>query len=202
MAVATTTRLVAVNTILAAAGEAPVTGYAQSDGMDAYLANATLEEVSNQIQAVGWYFNTLKGPITLAKNGSNKIPVADTILRLEFYTYGDLTGYAIRNGYLWDLVEDTDVFDNDITAKSLVELLEWTDLPEAARQAITKKAARIFVDRHVSDPNLARMARQDEAEAMALLQREDIASSNARIFGPQYSWLVDRPTALYRKSGY
>lgn len=195
MTIALTAYLDAVNMVLSAAGEMPVAGYTSTYGADAVLADQILSETSRSIQSIGWYFNTRKGPIVLSPSAG--VIATTGMLRIEFYNYDDSQGYAIRNNKLWDLVvNDDDQFTEDLTVKSIVYLLEWADLPEAARQAIAKKAARIFVDRHLSDPNVSRMARQDEAEAMALLQREDIATSNSRVFGPQMSWLVDRPSPL------
>jgi len=187
--------------ILSAAGELPVTAITGtvSDGADSLLAQNILEETSNNIQTIGWYFNTRIGPIDLVPAAS-KITIADTILRIEFYNYNDLTGYTIRDdasvNRLYDLKNQTFTITTTISVKSIIDLVQWIDLPEAARQYIAKKASRIFVDRHVSDPNLARLTRQDEAEAMALLMREQTQTSNPRVFGPDMAWIVDRGKPL------
>lgn len=197
MTQATTTYLAAINSMLSAAGEMPVGGYTATYGADAVLANQILLETSNSIQAVGWFFNTRKGPITLTPNGSSQIVIPDPVIRIEFYNYDDSSAYAIRNGFLFNLKTNVNNdFTTTVIVKTITELLDWTDLPESARQYIMKKAARIFVDRHVSDPQLARLARQDELEAMMLLNREDVASQNARIFGPDHAWIVDMAKPL------
>lgn len=198
MAVATTTRLAAVNMILSAAGSAPVTGYSSSDGLDAVLANQILEETSNEVQTLGWWFNTRQGPIELTPDGSDNIVLTGPppALRVEAYTGNGAEAYTIRDGKLYDLLLGQNTFDAPVSLKEIVYLLEWTDLPEAARLYIARKAARRFIDHHVSDPALARLARQDEAEAMALLGRDEILSSNSRAFGPENTRIIDRNKAL------
>ena len=57
MANATTTELEAVNIMLSSIGEAPVNSLS-SGLVDAELAQTTLHNVSREVQAAGWSFNT------------------------------------------------------------------------------------------------------------------------------------------------
>lgn len=195
MAIGKTTQLQAVNYMLSAGGETPIPDLVTQLGANATLAIQILAEVSNSVQAVGWWFNTRIKKFTPA---AGTITIADAIIRVDGDDYwGGTLQPSIRNGKLFNMLTglDNDWGTNDVELR-IVELLEWDYLPEAARMYIAKKAARIFVDRCVSDPNLVRLARQDEAEAMALLQREDIATSNPRVFGKYRNHIVDAPRAL------
>ena len=53
-----TSELEAVNTILSAIGEAPVNSLTGSLPIDATQAQNLLKEISREIQAAGWHFNS------------------------------------------------------------------------------------------------------------------------------------------------
>ena len=58
MAVAATTELEAVNIMLAAIGEAPVSKLTGTLPVDVKIAQSTLVEINKAVQAEGWSFNT------------------------------------------------------------------------------------------------------------------------------------------------
>ena len=57
MAMTTTTKLMAVNTILSTVGEAPVNNLTAVTA-DVRIAESVLDEVSREVQSAGWHFNT------------------------------------------------------------------------------------------------------------------------------------------------
>lgn len=190
-------RLEAVNAMLSAAGEAPVASLTTQAGVDSTMADQILTETERAVQAIGWYFNTRERTFPPDTTGFIQLP--GNVIRIDTNDYG-LKHLTIRSGKLFDMKNGTDVFDADVTA-DFVELLDWEDLPETARQYIIKKAARIFVDRFVADPSMARLARQDEAETLSTLQREEMQTGNYRIFGPDFVSVIDRGKPLDWISG-
>ena len=66
MALATTTKLEAINSMLTAIGESPVNTITQATTTDVSIALSTLENVSREIQSQGWFFNT---DLKLIKSG-------------------------------------------------------------------------------------------------------------------------------------
>jgi len=54
----------------------------------------------------------------------------------------------------------------------------FDEIPEPARRYITIKAARIFVDRLVSDDGLRTYTQQDEVRARAILMETDLANGD------------------------
>jgi len=196
MAAIKTTRLKAVNIILSAAGKGPITNIVTGASMDSDTAQGCLDETINVVLSEGWYFNTRKN-VTLSPDVNSEILLQENVIRLEFpYIFTDGVKYTIRGNKLYNAnTGTTNEFDEAVVA-DIVELLEWDDLPEAARIYIAKSAARLFVDRFISDPNRIRSTAADEAMAYAKLKREDVNTSNSRIFGPEFSRIVDRGKPL------
>ena len=56
---------------------------------------------------------------------------------------------------------------------TIVYFRDFTEIPEPARNYITIKAARIFIDRLIGDNNLRAYNQQDEARARAVLLETD-----------------------------
>lgn len=188
MATSKTSRLEAVNSMLMAAGETPISGLTTQGGVDATIADKTLTETERSVQAIGWHFNTRTA--TFSPDASGFIALPEAVIRIDTDDYGR-SQLTLRSGRIYNAVDDTYVFTSAVTL-SIVEFLDWLDLPESARQYITKKAARVFVDRTVSDAQMTRLVRQDEMEALATLQRDEMNSGNYRIFGPENIGVVDR----------
>ena len=60
MALSGTTQLEAVNTLLHTIGEAPVNSLTGTLPIDATLALNTINEISREVQAAGWHFNSIE----------------------------------------------------------------------------------------------------------------------------------------------
>jgi hypothetical protein len=58
MTLTVTTKLEAVNTMLTSIGESPVNTITASTTTDVSIAIQILDNVSREVQSVGWYFNT------------------------------------------------------------------------------------------------------------------------------------------------
>ena len=57
MAVARTSELEAINTMLGVIGESPINDLSAVNQTDVILAKDILTEVSREVQSQGWYFN-------------------------------------------------------------------------------------------------------------------------------------------------
>jgi len=82
MAQSSTTELEAVNTILSAIGEAPINSLSGTLPIDATQAKNLLTEISREVQAAGWHYNSFYD-YTLSRDTDNKIPLADNIMRVD-----------------------------------------------------------------------------------------------------------------------
>lgn len=188
MSLYASSRLQAVNTILRAVGETPVSSLETESGVDVEMAEATLDQVNREVQNIGWEFNS--GLTTFSPDSSGKIQLPATVLRFSSPGRGVGGGanhpgagtrLVTRSGYLYNRTDETDTFASPVTLE-VVEYVDWSDLPEAARTYITLKAARRYADRTLGDAALSQYTRQDEQEAAFAVRKEETATGNRRIF--------------------
>ena len=177
MAVAATTELESINIMLAAIGEAPVNSLTGTLPVDVKLAQSTLTEVNKEVQSEGWSFNT-EIDVTLTRDGSNNIALSADVLRIDPNIYQHTNIDAIQRGLkLYDRLNNKYDFDEDLIC-TVVYFRTFDEIPEPARRYITIKAARIFVDRLVSDDGLRTYTQQDEIRARAILMETDLSNAD------------------------
>jgi len=175
-----TTELEAVNIMLAAIGEAPVNTLTGTLPVDVKLAQTTLEEVNKEVQTEGWSFNT-EINVELTRDGSNHIALASNVLIVDPNIHDHPDVDAIQIGLkLYDRKEHTYEFDDDLKC-TVVYFRTFNDIPEPAKRYINIKAARIFVDRLVSDEGLRTYTQQDEVRARSILMETDLSNADHNI---------------------
>ena len=134
-------------------------------GTDVAVAKNILDETSMSVQSQGWFFNR-EFEVTQNRDSNNKVPLDANCVQAEAsQPYQYLYQYTIRNGFLYDLKNHTDVFSSDpMIDKVLVQQFEH--LPEYARRYIVVKAARRFAARYIGANELVKLgAGLDENEA-------------------------------------
>ena len=177
MTVAATTELECINIMLAAIGEAPVNSLTGTVPVDVRLAQSTLTEVNKQVQSEGWSFNT-EIDVTLTRDGNNNIPLGTDVLRVDAQTHDHPSIDPIQRGLkLYDRKNNTFVFDENLKC-TVVYFRSFDELPEQARSYMTIKAARIFVDRLISDQSLRTYTQEDEIRARSVLMETDLSNAD------------------------
>tara|TARA_R100000234_G_scaffold30487_1_gene17891 strand:+ start:620 stop:1228 length:609 start_codon:yes stop_codon:yes gene_type:complete len=180
MTVAATTELEAVNIMLAAIGEAPINTLTGTLPVDARLAQSTLTEVNKDVQSEGWSFNT-EIDVTLTRNASEQVTLSTNVLRVDPNIHQHPTIDAIQRGLkLYDRLNNKFEFDEDLIC-TVVYLRTFDEIPEPARRYVIIKAARVFVDRLVSDQGLRSYTEQDESRARAILMETDLANGDHNV---------------------
>ena len=180
MAVAATTELESINIMLAAIGEAPINSLTGTLPVDARLAQQTLTEVNKEIQSEGWSFNT-EIDVTLTRDVSNHVALSTDVLRVDPNIHQHPTIDAIQRSLkLYDRLNNKYEFDEDLIC-TIVYFRDFNEITEPARRYITIKAARIFVDRLVSDDGLRTYTQQDETRARAILMETDLANGDHNV---------------------
>ena len=181
MSVAATTELEAVNIMMAAIGESPINTLTGLLPVDARLAQSTLAEVNKAVQSEGWSFNT-EIDVTFTKDSTTKeIAIATDILRIDPNIHQHPSIDAIQRGLkMYDRLNNTFEFDEDLIC-TVVYFRTFEEIPEPARYYITIKAARIFVDRLVSDQGLRTYTEQDELRARSILMETDLANADHNV---------------------
>jgi hypothetical protein len=175
-----TSELQAVNTLLSIIGEAPVSSITGNTGVDVSIALQILDETNVEVQSRGWHYNT-ETEVTLAKDQNNKIPVASNCVQIDASkNYKTQFNITLRNGFLFDLENKTDVFTNTpVVDQILVQHFEH--IPEYARKLIIIKAGRKFQARMVGSSELAGFTQVDEQEAIVNAERSDAANGDYNI---------------------
>jgi|TARA_R100001460_G_scaffold27334_4_gene55093 hypothetical protein len=177
MAVAETTELECINIMLAAIGEAPINSLVGTLPVDARIAQSTLTEVNKSVQSEGWSFNT-ETDVTLTRDGSNHVNLPADVLRVDANIHQHPTIDPIQRGLkLYDRQNNKFEFEEDLIC-TVVYFRDFSEIPEPARYYMNIKAARIFVDRLVSDQGLRTYTQQDEVRARAILMETDLANGD------------------------
>ena len=180
MAVAATTELEAINIMLAAIGEAPVNTLTGLLPVDVKIAQSTLVEINKSVQAEGWSFNT-EIDVTLTRNASKQIVLPVNVLRIDANIHQHPDIDPIQRGLkLYDRLKNTFEFDEDLIC-TVVYFRDFDEIPEQARSYINIRAARIFVDRLVSDQGLRTYTKEDEIRARVTLTETDLANGDHNI---------------------
>jgi len=175
-----TTKLEAVNSMLAHIGESPVNSITSLETLpvSAVTAASTLEEISRAVQTEGWHFNT-EVNVVYTPVASGEILVADDILELD--PIDKSLDVVQRGSTLFDRKNNTNVFEKDLKVNQ-TRLLEWEELPEAARRYVTLRASRVFQGRLVGSKELESLLARDEYVARAALMDFDGRTSDRTIF--------------------
>tara|TARA_E500000318_G_C3530896_1_gene200466 strand:- start:177 stop:788 length:612 start_codon:yes stop_codon:yes gene_type:complete len=178
MTTAATTELESINIMLAAIGESPINSLTGTLPVDARLAQSTLTEVNKEVQSEGWSFNT-EIDVTQSRDPATKqIALSTDTLRIDPNIHQHPTIDAIQRGLkLYDRLNNKYEFTEDLIC-TVVYFRTFDEIPEPARRYITIKAARIFVDRLVSDDGLRTYTQQDEIRARAILMETDLANGD------------------------
>ena len=194
MALAGTTKLEAINTILSIIGEAPINSLTGTLPLDGVLAKNILDEISREVQSAGWFFNT-EHKVKLSKDTDNKIPLGSNVMRVDVdpHRYSRASINPIKRGlFLYDKVKHTFTFDDDLEA-SVVYYLEFTELPENVKRYITIRAGRVFADRVIGARDLHGYTAVDERNALAIIKQEETDTADYTVFDhPDTGNIVNR----------
>ena len=180
---ALTTKLEAVNTMIAVIGEAPVnTLGGTAVPITVVQAENVLDETSRAIQSEGWHFNTEhEYPFTPYATNS-KITLPSNVLTIDLDPQIDTDVDPVQRGnILYDRKNHTDVWTKEVKASVTVQL-EFTEIPEQFRNYITIKAARIFSNRFLGSREIEGFALRDEVEAKARAIDSDSENADRTIF--------------------
>ena len=175
-----TTKLETVNSMLGHIGETPVNSIADTNALpvSAAMAVTIVDEVSREVQAEGWHFNT-ENNVELTPDSQGNITIPEDIIELDV---ADKTIDVVQRGLsLFDRRTNTTTFKDKITV-SLIRLLDWDSLPEVARRYITLRASRVFQGRVVGSRELEALIARDEFQARARLMNTDGNTSDRTIF--------------------
>ena len=179
----TDTELSAVNSILGAIGQSPVTTLNYENPEVGFIYDI-LTEVNKDVQNEGWIFNIERHVTKSPEASTGYITIPNNVLSYDLnegqiYRNKDLIR---RNGRLYDLVNHTDVFDGDLLI-DIVYLWPFEDLPSVFKRYITYRASGRAATQLVSNPQLVQLLQQQEGQSRAACMEYECNQGDHSFFG-------------------
>ena len=197
--------LSAVNSILGAIGQAPVTKL-EFDNPEISLVYNLLQECTVDVQTEGWQFNTEENRY-FPLNTSNEIVIDPNILRaslsqdrvikqnsfnvtiregklynIDLHTF-DFEGWEamrpVKNGSRWTYQKAPGV------CLDVVNLMDFDDLPAVAQRYVTYCAAQRAATQLVSNNELNQMIKEQTGILRAQMTNFECEQANANFMGYQ-----------------
>jgi len=172
--------LPAVNEILASVGQAPVTTLDQTNP-DVAIAYDTLINVSREVQAEGWTFNT-EYNYPFSPDSNKQIRIPENILQIDLTDEYRHIDAIRRDGRLYDKVKHTYDWEHDVYC-DVVWLFDWVDLPKPIQDYIVARTAAIVSTRIVGDGQQYKMLQQKEAYTRAFAMEYECNQGDYTFFG-------------------
>ena len=185
----TETELSAVNSILGAIGQSPVTSVSAGSANPevAFIYNL-LRDANVDVQSEGWHFNTEYHVKLTPEDTTGYLTVPTNALRYDLHDdfVDKRRDVVTRNGRLYDLVNHTDVFTGDMYV-DVVTLYPFGDLPNVFQRYITYRAAVKAATQLVSNPNLVQLLTQEEGKSRAICMEYECSKGDHSYFGTPYN---------------
>lgn len=155
-----------INTVLEALGEARTVDI-NSSNPSVGLARAAIERTKRGVLATGWWFNTIyRSAKPVPSPGFINVPWDQLAIYGEdpyerWYDRQTTQGmrrqykkkYGERDGVLYDLVEQTKIFEHEVHLKIIINM-DFEDLPEyTAMQVAYAAAAEVYLNDLGGDVN-------------------------------------------------
>tara|TARA_Y100001963_G_scaffold152169_1_gene236440 strand:- start:195 stop:833 length:639 start_codon:yes stop_codon:yes gene_type:complete len=197
MTLKTDTELSAVNSILGAIGQAPVTSINALNPQSAMIKQI-LDECILEVLNEGWHFN-VELHYELTPNVNDEILISEDMLRIDIHDDHIHRSEDIvrRNGKLYDKVDHTytftDSIDADITwffpfypdPESQVTVTDY--IPPVFKRYIIHKAATRAAMSMISNPQLVQLQQQQETFARASCMEYECNQGDPSFFGTPHN---------------
>ena len=178
----TETELSAVNSILGAIGQSPVTAVDTANPETSFIYNI-LRDTNVDVQNEGWHFNT-ENHIKFSPDSNEEIVVSDNVIRIdatdgwENYT----KNIVVRNNKLYDKIDHTSKFTDDVYC-DVVTLYELEKIPSVFQRYIILKASARAATQLVTNPQLVQLLAAQELQARAACVEYECNQGNHSYLG-------------------
>ena len=187
-----TTELAAVNIILQMLDEEPINSLGGEQPLEVTQAQNSLEEISREIQSQGWHFNTeYKYPLTPNADGEIILPQSTLECDIDhlFNSNAGITDYIQRGVRLYDRENRTYNIGKELKG-TMVNFLDWDDLPEPFRRWIFVKAGRTLYNRAIGDSATDQKLAREEVQAKATAENFNARTADKTIFDNDVGYSV------------
>jgi len=183
----TETELSAVNSILGAIGQSPITDPDLSGNANpeiSYIYNI-LRDTNVDVQNEGWHFNTEKH-VPFEPDSNDEIVIADNVLKLDVTKGWSTRTYDVirKDGKLYDKYDHTNKW-TDVTSIDLdvTYLFTFEDIPSVFQRYIIARASARAATQLVANPQLVQLLQQQEALTRAACMEYECNQGNHSMFG-------------------
>jgi hypothetical protein len=178
------TELSAVNQILAAVGQAPVTELDQTNP-EISLAYDTLVQCAVECQSEGWGFNTeFNYPLT--PDTSGYINIASNMLMVDLSDTLANAGLDVvkRAGKLYETTNHTFIWPTDKAIEcDVVWLFDWTDMPPPFRNYVIARASTLMSLKVIGESTQYQLLQQREALQRSIILEHECNQGDYSMFG-------------------
>ena len=188
----TDTELSAVNSILGAIGQAPitqlkdpVTGVVTNNNPEVQFIYNLLRTANVETQSEGWHFNRERH-VPFQTDGNDQIIISDDIVKIDLPDNWSRRHYNFvrRNGKLYDKISHTDEFPNiDKIDLDVIRIYNFEDVPQVFKTYITYRASRQAAVQLVANPQLVQLLASSEALSRASVMEYECNQGNHSMFG-------------------
>ena len=181
--IAIDTELSAVNSILGAIGQSPLTTLNFTNPETAFIYNI-FEEVIKDVLNEGWHFNTEEHVKVSPETTTGYIPIPTSYLRYDIHD-GEIDrnmDVVRRNGRLYDKVKHTDVFTKDLYL-DVVYLYTFTDIPSVFQRYVIAKASTRAATQLVANSELVKLLQGQEGLTRAAVIEYECNQGDHSFFG-------------------
>ena len=182
----TETELSAVNAILGAIGQSPITTISGNANPEVAFIYNILRDANVDVQNEGWHFNTERHVNYKPDATTKKIEIASDILQMDVTDGWCTRHYDVvkRNGYLYDKYNHTDDFSEHTTINlDVTRLFSYEDLPSVFKRYIIYRASTRAATQLVGNPQLVKLLQQQEFQARAACMEYECNQGNPTMFG-------------------
>ena len=132
---------------------------------DVAIALNTLREVSREVQAEGWSYNT-EFDYKITPDSNNEINIPDDVLQMDLnggYPENIEKDAVFRGGKLYDKKAHSYKWTTETVYVDIVWYFDWESIPAPIQAHIVARAAAIVSSRIIGDSNQYQILQQKEA---------------------------------------
>jgi hypothetical protein len=160
-------------------------------GSDGDVARRFVASTMVEVQSRGWWFNTDYDFVFKADSGvglpgdtrGGFVAVPANLLRIDVGNTEFKHRYILKDGLIYDLLEQDFVRDIDVVADA-IWLVDYEVLPYTAYNYISARASRKFQQRVIGSTELYQFTAAEEQDAYTSLLREQLQYNDYTLLNP------------------
>jgi hypothetical protein len=152
---------------------------------DVAIALNTLREVSREVQAEGWSYNT-EFDYKITPDSNNEINIPDDVLQMDLnqgYPENIEKDAVFRGGKLYDKKAHSYKWTAETVYVDIVWYFDWESIPAPIQAHIVARAAAIVSSRIIGDANQYQILQQKEAVTRSQAMEYECNQGDYTFFG-------------------